>query len=116
MNGDFGMFSAYLNGDLRYIVFERGYLRYMSKTVFKRKIYDEIYEWKEKRSDKYALLIKGARRVGKSTIAEEFAKKEFKSYILIDFAHTSKAIIDLFDDMYDLDFFFLQVQQLMGTR
>ena len=88
----------------------------MDKPVFKRKIYDEIYEWKENRSDKYALLIKGARRVGKSTIAEEFAKKEFKSYILIDFAHTSKAIIDLFDDMYDLDFFFLQLQQLMGTR
>lgn len=43
--------------------------------LFKRKIYDEIYEWKENRSDKYALLIKGARRVGKSTIAEEFAKK-----------------------------------------
>ena len=57
----------------------------MDKPVFKRKIYDEIYEWKENRSDKYALLIKGARRVGKSTIAEEFAKKEFKSYILIDF-------------------------------
>ena len=88
----------------------------MDKPVFKRKIYDEIYEWKQNRSDKYALLIKGARRVGKSTIAEEFAKKEFKSYILIDFAHTSKAIIDLFDDMYDLDFFFLQLQQLMGTR
>lgn len=61
-------------------------------------------------------MIKGARRVGKSTIAEEFAKKEFKSYILIDFAHTSKAIIDLFDDTYDLDFFFLQLQQLMEIR
>ena len=47
----------------------------MDKLVFKRKIYDEIYEWKENRSDKYALLIKGARRVGKSTIAEEFEKK-----------------------------------------
>ena len=47
----------------------------MDKPFFKRKIYDEIYEWKENRSDKYALLIKGARRVGKSTIAEEFAKK-----------------------------------------
>lgn len=88
----------------------------MVKTVFKRKIYDEILEWKEKRSDKYALLIKGARRVGKSTMAEEFAKNEFKSYILIDFAHTSKAIIELFDDMYDLDFFFLQLQQLTGIR
>lgn len=88
----------------------------MDKPVFKRKIYDEILEWKENRSDRYALLIKGARRVGKSTIAEEFAKKEFKSYILIDFAHTSKAIIDLFDDTYDLDFFFLQLQQLTGIR
>lgn len=88
----------------------------MDKPVFRRKIYDEILEWKENRSDRYALLIKGARRVGKSTIAEEFAKKEFKSYILIDFAHTSKAIIDLFDDTYDLDFFFLQLQQLTGIR
>lgn len=88
----------------------------MEKPVFKRKIYDEILEWKENRSDKYALLIKGARRVGKSTIVEEFAKKEFKSYIMIDFAHTSNAIVELFDDTYDLDFFFLQLQQLTGTR
>ena len=70
-----------------------------------------MLEWKENRSDKYALLIKGARRVGKSTIAEEFAKNEFKSYIMIDFAHTTKEIIGLFDDMYNLDFFFLQLQQ-----
>ena len=88
----------------------------MPKSVFRRKIYNEILEWKEKRSDKYALLIKGARRVGKSTIAEEFAKKEFKSYILIDFAHTSKEIIELFDDTYNLDFFFLQLQHLTGVR
>lgn len=88
----------------------------MPKSVFRRKIYNEILEWKEKRSNKYALLIKGARRVGKSTIAEEFAKKEFKSYILIDFAHTSKEIIELFDDTYNLDFFFLQLQQLTGVR
>ena len=88
----------------------------MENPVFKRKIYNEILEWKEKRSDKYALLIKGARRVGKSTIAEEFAKNEFKSYILIDFAHTSKEIIGLFDDMYNLDFFFLQLQQFTGIR
>ena len=88
----------------------------MEKPVFKRKIYNEILEWKENRSNKYALLIKGARRVGKSTIAEEFAKNEFKSYILIDFAHTSKAIIELFDDTYNLDFFFLQLQQFTGIR
>ena len=88
----------------------------MGKTMFKRKIYNEILEWKEKWSDKYALLIKGARRVGKSTIVEDFARKEFKSYILIDFAHVSKAIKELFEDTYDLDFFFLQLQQLTGTR
>lgn len=88
----------------------------MGKPVFKRKIYEEILEWKEKRSNKYALLIKGARRVGKSTIAEEFAKNEFKSYILIDFAHTSNEIIELFDDTYNLDFFFLKLQQLTGVR
>lgn len=88
----------------------------MENPVYKRKIYNEILEWKEKRSDKYALLIKGARRVGKSTIAKEFARKEFKSYVLIDFAHTSKEIIGLFDDMYNLDFFFLQLQQFTGIR
>ena len=88
----------------------------MENNVYKRKIYEEILEWKEKYSEKYALLIKGARRVGKSTIVEEFAKNEFKSYILIDFAHTSKEIIELFDDTYNLDFFFLQLQQLTGKR
>ena len=88
----------------------------MGKTVFERKIYREILEWKENRSDKYALLIKGARRIGKSTIVEEFAKKEFKTYIKIDFASTSKEIKDLFDDTYDLDYFFLQLQQLTRTR
>ena len=88
----------------------------MKKSVFTRKIYREILEWKENRSDKYALLIKGARRVGKSTIVEEFAKKEFKSYVMIDFAHVSKDIKDLFEDTYDLDFFFLQLQQLSGTK
>lgn len=88
----------------------------MSVTIFKRKIYDKILEWKTNRSHKYSLLIRGARRVGKSTIAEEFAKKEFKSYIMIDFAHTIKAIIELFDDMYDLDMFFLKLQQFTKTR
>ncbi len=88
----------------------------MAKTVFKRKVYNEILEWKENRSDKYALLIRGARRVGKSTIAVEFAKQNFRSYILIDFAHTNREIVQLFDDTYDLDFFFLQLQQFTGTR
>jgi len=84
--------------------------------VFKRKIYDQLLEWKQEYSDRYALLVRGARRVGKSTIVEEFAKKEFKSYILIDFAHTSNVIKKLFDDTYNLDFFFLQLQQFTGVR
>ena len=88
----------------------------MGTTVFKRKIYNEILEWKNNRSDKYALLIRGARRVGKSTIVKEFASKEFKSYIMLDFARTSKDINSLFEDMYRLDFFFLQLQQLTGVR
>lgn len=73
-NRDLTIIQIYMKGDLRYNCGENVDLC-MDKPVFKRKIYDEIYEWKENRSDKYALLIKGARRVGKSTIAEEFAKK-----------------------------------------
>lgn len=88
----------------------------MENKVFKRKIYDEMKMWKEKYSDKYALIIKGARRVGKSTIAKAFAEKEYKSYILIDFANTSKDILALFDDTYNLDFFFLQLQQLASVK
>ena len=88
----------------------------MKNRYFKRKIYDRILDWKENRSDRYALLIKGARRVGKSTIVEQFGKNEFKSYVMIDFAHTSKEIIELFDDMYDLDFFFLRLQQFTGVK
>ena len=79
----------------------------MGTTVFKRKIYNKILEWKNNRSDKYALLVRGARRVGKSTIVEEFASKEFRSYILLDFARTSKDINNLFEELYSLDFFLL---------
>ena len=61
INGDLTIILAYMNGDLRYTCGGKLDLC-MDKPVFKRKIYDEIYEWKESRSDKYALLIKGARR------------------------------------------------------
>ena len=88
----------------------------MANPVFKRKIYDELLSWKQNQSDRYAVLVKGARRVGKSTIVEEFARNEFRSYILIDFAHTSEEIKALFDDTYHLDFFFLQLQQMTHTR
>lgn len=80
--------------------------------MFKRKIYDKLVEWKNESDGKTALMIEGARRVGKSTVAEEFAKHEYESYILIDFSSTSKAVKDLFEDMSDLNYFFLQLQLL----
>ena len=58
----------------------------------KRKIYFELKKWKEKSKGKNALLIEGARRIGKSTVAKEFGKREYKSFILIDFYHTTKKI------------------------
>lgn len=54
--------------------------------IFKRKIYDKMLQWKQTRDGSTALLLKGARRVGKSTIVEEFARREYESYILVDFA------------------------------
>ena len=75
--------------------------------VFKRKIYDKILQWKRENNGKTALLIEGARRIGKSTIVEEFAKNEYKSYILIDFNKTSEEVKKLFDNLMDLDYIFL---------
>lgn len=67
--------------------------------VFKRKLYDKMLNWKQTRDGSTALLIKGARRVGKSTIAEEFAKNEYKSYILIDFADAPTALWEAIDNI-----------------
>ena len=66
---------------------------------FKRKVYDKLLEWKKLYSEKYAVLLEGARRVGKSTIAETFAKNEYRSYILIDFSKTTSNILECFDDI-----------------
>lgn len=70
--------------------------------------------WKNERKGSTALLVKGARRVGKSTLVEQFAKEQYRSYILVDFAHAPKNVTDLFEDMYDLDFFFMQLQIRYG--
>lgn len=80
--------------------------------MFQRKIYDKLWEWKQESNGKTALLIEGARRVGKSTIAEAFAKEAYKSYILIDFSKASKEVRELFDDVSDLDYIFLRLQLL----
>ncbi|MGN0714662.1 MAG: ATP-binding protein [Anaerovoracaceae bacterium] len=78
--------------------------------MFRRKIYNSLLEWKRDSDGKSALLIEGARRVGKSTIVEEFAKNEYKSHIIIDFSTASDGIRELFDDVSDLNYLFLQLQ------
>ena len=82
----------------------------MASRIFERKIYQKMLDWKKESQGQTALLIKGARRVGKSTIAENFAKKEYKSYILIDFSIASKEVHDLFRDLSDLNYLFLRLQ------
>ncbi len=83
--------------------------------MLKRKIYDDLLEWKSTSHGKTALLIEGARRIGKSTIVEEFAKQEYASYILIDFAFANQEIHNLFSDLHDLDFFFMRLQLFYGV-
>ena len=83
--------------------------------MYKRKIYERLLQWKSKSQGKTALLIEGARRVGKSTVVEEFGKKEYVSYIMVDFSTTSQTVKDLFNDLSDLNYLFLQLQLLYRT-
>ena len=87
----------------------------MAQKVFRRKIYDKMLHWKEESGGRTALLIKGARRVGKSTIAEEFARNEYKSYIIIDFSIADRSILELFSHISDLNYFFLRLQSLSNV-
>ncbi len=82
---------------------------------FERKAYTKLLEWKEKYAEKYAVLLEGSRRVGKSTIAEHFAKNEYRSYILIDFSKTTDHIRDCFDDIGNMNMFFLRLQAETGV-
>lgn len=82
--------------------------------IFKRKLYSKMLEWKAKSAGRTALLIQGARRIGKSTIAEEFARNEYRDYIVIDFSTAQEQIVRLFDNISDLDLFFLGLQTLSG--
>ena len=77
---------------------------------FKRKAYDQMLKWKKERNGSTALLIQGARRVGKSTLAEEFARNEYSSYLLIDFSIAPAEIHDLFKDISDLNYLFFRLQ------
>ena len=79
--------------------------------VFKRKLYAELLDWKRTSNGKTALLIEGARRVGKSTLVEQFAQQEYETYILVDFNKAPKHIKELFEDLTDLNKIFLRLQQ-----
>lgn len=83
--------------------------------IFKRKLYEKLLDWKNNRSGRTAVLIEGARRVGKSTLARQFAQNEYESYVMIDFSIVKKDNLELFDSIADLDYFFLQLQFRLGV-
>ena len=83
--------------------------------MYKRKIYNQLLHWKNTSNGKTAVLIEGPRRVGKSTVVEEFAKNEYESYIIVDFYRASSATKQLFDDLSDLNYIFLQLQLTYQT-
>ncbi|MBO5204946.1 MAG: ATP-binding protein [Prevotella sp.] len=78
--------------------------------IFKRKAYNRMLLWKKERTGATALLIQGARRIGKSTLAEEFAKNEYKSHLLIDFSVAPAEVFELFNDISDLNYIFFRLQ------
>lgn len=85
--------------------------------MFKRKAFKKLKDWKESAAGSEALLIEGARRVGKSTLAEEFARREYESYILIDFSKAPHDVLDIFEAQRDdLDTFFLLLSTYYRTR
>ena len=82
---------------------------------FKRKIYNKLLDWKEKSNGKTALLIEGARRIGKSTIALEFAKSEYDEYLLIDFNIAPDEIKNLFiHERSDINLILQKLQLFYG--
>ena len=83
--------------------------------IFRRKLYNRLLEWKRVQNGKSAILIEGARRVGKSTLVEQFAKNEYESYILIDFNEASNEVKSLFSNLMDKNYVFLQLQALYNV-
>lgn len=83
--------------------------------IFKRKLYNKLLEWKNNRHGKTAVLIEGARRVGKSTLTKQFAENEYESYVMIDFSIVRDDVLELFNHIDDLDYFFLQLQFRLGV-
>jgi len=88
----------------------------MAEHIFKRKAYQKMLQWKQESHGETALLIEGARRVGKSTLVRQFAKNEYKSYALFDFSKASKEDKALFEDLSDMDIFFSRLRLLKGIN
>ena len=84
--------------------------------IFRRKIYEQILKWKRTQDGRSALLIKGARRVGKSTIVKEFARREYDSYIIVDFADAPDALWEAVKHISDRNYFFTQLQFIYGVK
>ena len=83
--------------------------------MFRRKVFEELLDWKNNYAPKYAALLEGARRVGKSTVAEEFAKVNYRSYIKVDFANITRELLNVFEDVADHRLFFLRLQTVTGV-
>lgn len=86
------------------------------KDIIERKIYKKIVDWKNSTNGTKALMIEGARRIGKSTIAERIGENEYKTYILIDFNKASKKIRELFDHLNNLDIFYQTIMLEYNIR
>lgn len=82
----------------------------MEMQIFKRKAYDKLLQWKQQSNGHSALLVEGARRVGKSTLVEQFAKHEYRSHLLIDFNNVPQEVMHWFEELEDLDYLFLRLQ------
>lgn len=81
----------------------------------KRKAYTELLKWKNEYGNRYSCLLEGARRVGKTYLAKEFAKNEFKTSIIVDFSNIDEETKDIFEeDLTNLDMFFLRLQNKTG--
>lgn len=83
--------------------------------MFRRKITDELKEWKSNWSGRYALLIEGARRVGKTTVVRAFAESEYRTSIVLDFSQNDPRLKALFEESYTMDMFFTLLQELTDT-
>ncbi len=88
----------------------------MAEYLFKRKIYDQMLQWKQESNGRSALLIEGARRVGKSTIVRQFAQHEYRSCLIIDFNFVPEEVLKYFEHLDNLDILFLRLQNYFGVQ